>query len=123
MSATALEEPVIIQVQGWVGDQNNESVLVLGWSEMDHGPIPTEFSRGVPVADGMWDENGLLVGGLYVMDYERGQADFRACKPRPKAPTMSYDLGRQKAAEEECDRLAILAHMVALPGLNDVQPA
>lgn len=118
MSVTVLEEPVIVCVAGW-RDDDQDSMLVLGWSEIDNGPIPTRFAHDAPVCNRMQSENGFLVGGFYATDYERGQADFRTCKPAPHVTTPSYELGLQKATEEECDRLAILAHMVALPGLDD----
>lgn len=118
MSVTALEKPAIICVAGW-RDDDRDSVLVLGWSEIEDGPIPIRFAHDPLTCGCLRSENGLLIGGLYATDYERGQADFRTCKPAPHVTTPSYELGLQKATEEECDRLAILAHMVALPGMDD----
>lgn len=115
MSVAVLEEPVIICVAGW-HDDDRDSVLVLGWSEIDNGPIPTRFAHDAPICSRMQSEDGLLIGGLYATDYERGQTDFRTCKPAPHVTTQSYELGLQKAAEEEYDRLAILVQMVSLTG-------
>lgn len=50
--------------------------------------------------NGIRDENGSLIGGLYVFEYRQGMDDFDAGTPPPKITTVSYDLGRQRAAEK-----------------------
>lgn len=120
MSTTVLEEPVIICVAGWHEDDQS-NMLVLGWSEIDNGPIPIRFAYNAPICNKMQSEDGLLIGGLYVVDYERGRADFRTCKPTPHTTTLSYELGQQKATENECERLAILTHL-ATRGIGCMEP-
>jgi hypothetical protein len=46
------------------------------------------------------DENGGLVGGLEVSEYNAGFTDFEERRPPPKLTTASYDLGRQRSAEK-----------------------
>jgi len=112
MPENTLEEPVIVCVAGWHDDDRN-NMLVLGWSELDNGPIPIRFAHNAPVCTKMQNEEGFLIGGLYVVDYERGRVDFRTCQPTPHTTTPSYELGQQKATENEYERLAILAHLAA----------
>lgn len=50
--------------------------------------------------NGLRDERGALIGGLVVEDYVRGMKDFDASAPPPDFTTASYDLGRQRAADE-----------------------
>lgn len=52
------------------------------------------------MSNGLRDETGALIGGLVVFDYIQGMDDLRAGKPPPDDTTPSYDLGRQRAAEE-----------------------
>lgn len=47
------------------------------------------------------DENGALIGGLVVDDYNAGIQDFYDGKSIPDLTSPSYDLGRQRAAEEQ----------------------
>lgn len=121
MSVTELEEPVIICVAGW-RDDDRDSMFVLGWSEIDYGPIPIHFAHDAPICSRMQSEDGLLIGGLYAVDYERGRTDFLTCKSAPRTTTPSYDLGQQTAFDEECDRLAIFAQMAALTESIDGKP-
>lgn len=51
--------------------------------------------------NGLRDENGGLIGGLVVDDYNAGIEDFYAGNPIPDMTSPSYDLGRQRAAEEQ----------------------
>jgi hypothetical protein len=50
--------------------------------------------------NGLRNETGALIGGLKVEDYVAGMEDFRTGAPIPDFTTSSYDLGRQRAAEE-----------------------
>lgn len=51
--------------------------------------------------NGLRDEHGALIGGLIVEDYNAGFQDFHDGKSIPDFTTPSYDLGRQRAAEEQ----------------------
>lgn len=46
------------------------------------------------------DERGALIGGLIVEDYVAGIDDFKHQRPPPDLTTPSYDLGRQRAAQD-----------------------
>ena len=50
--------------------------------------------------NGLRDETGALIGGLVVFDYIAGMADYKAGNSPPDMTSPSYDLGRQRAAEE-----------------------
>lgn len=50
--------------------------------------------------NGLRDENGALIGGLVVLDYTHGMDDFKNGVAPPDDTTPSYDLGRQRAAEQ-----------------------
>jgi hypothetical protein len=54
-----------------------------------------------PSNNGLRDQGGALIGGLVVEDYNAGIEDFYAGKPVPDLTSPSYDLGRQRAAEEQ----------------------
>ena len=82
---------------------------------MDDGPVRLDFDTAMPVGDGMRDENGTLVGGLYAVDYERGMADFKDGRPRPEITTPSYDLGRAKASDDAALTKDVLDGLAARP--------
>ena len=103
--------PKILVVEGWRG--KGRGVLVSGWSEMADGPVETGFVAGIPVGDGLRDGNGSLVGGLYEVDYRRGQADFAAGRSPPAVTTPSYDLGRASASEEAALAREVIAAVEA----------
>lgn len=46
------------------------------------------------------DETGALIGGLDCLDYTKGFEDFIYGRPPPEISSVSYDLGRQRAAED-----------------------
>ncbi len=50
------------------------------------------------------DETGALIGGLVVEDYTQGMADFEAGAEWPDGTSASYDLGRQRAAEQAAEK-------------------
>ncbi|WP_038379535.1 hypothetical protein [Bradyrhizobium elkanii] len=54
--------------------------------------------------NGLRDETGALIGGLIVFDYIQGMDDFKAGSPPPNDTSPSYDLGRQRAAEEAASK-------------------
>lgn len=51
--------------------------------------------------NGLRDETGGLIGGLTVEDYNAGVEDFYAARQAPGITSPSYDLGRQRAAEDQ----------------------
>ena len=53
-----------------------------------------------PTRNGLRDERGSLIGGLHVFDYVQGMEDFESGNPPPDMTSPSYDLGRQRAAEQ-----------------------
>jgi len=59
--------------------------------------------------NGLRDESGALIGGLVVFDYVQGIDDFKTGKPPPDDTTPSYDLGRQRAAEEAAGMAEVMA--------------
>ena len=63
------------------------------------------------MSNGLRDETGALIGGLVVFDYIQGMDDLRAGKPPPDDTTPSYDLGRQRAAEEAASKAEFAAWM------------
>lgn len=52
------------------------------------------------IRNGLRDERGSLIGGLVVEDYAQGMRDYKARAEPPRVTSPSYDLGRQRAAEE-----------------------
>jgi len=54
------------------------------------------------------DESGALIGGLDVLEYNKGIEDYDNGIAPPDVTTTSYDLGRQKAAERASSRRSIL---------------
>ena len=56
--------------------------------------------RDREIAQGMREPGGALIGGLVVMDYAQGHHDYLANTPPPRVTSVSYDLGRRRAAEE-----------------------
>lgn len=56
--------------------------------------------REAEIAQGLRDAGGALIGGLDVMDYGQGVADFEDGIPPPAVTSTSYDLGRARAAEK-----------------------
>lgn len=64
--------------------------------------------RRIEMGNGLRDENGALIGGLIVFDYIQGIDDFKAGTPPPDDTPPSYDLGRQRAAEEAAGRAEVL---------------
>lgn len=54
------------------------------------------------------DESGALIGGLDVLEYNKGIEDYENGIAPPDVTTTSYDLGRQKAAERAASRRSIL---------------
>ena len=52
------------------------------------------------IAQGLRDESGSLIGGLYVLEYAQGHEDWSAGTPPPPVTTTSYDLGRARAARQ-----------------------
>ncbi|WP_315921941.1 hypothetical protein [Mesorhizobium sp. SP-1A] len=54
------------------------------------------------------DESGALIGGLDVLEYNKGIEDFKQGVAPPDVTSTSYDLGRQRAAERAADRQSIL---------------
>ena len=92
-------EPIIMRVEGWEGQ--GRGVVIIGWSELDRGPVPAlEFQHAELARDGLRDVNGSLVGGLYADDYQRGIEDAQLGRLAPVVTTASYDLGRAKASED-----------------------
>lgn len=64
---------------------------------------PEKENKGLMMAGNrsqLRDENGSLIGGLVVEDYNQGIADYEAEAPWPDETSASYDLGRQRAAEK-----------------------
>lgn len=58
------------------------------------------------IEQGLREPSGALIGGLHVEDYVRGHKDYEAGNPPPDGLTsVSYDLGRRRAAEK-AERLA-----------------
>ena len=57
--------------------------------------------------NGLRNGTGALIGGLVVEDYNAGIEDFYNGKPFPDITTPSYDLGRQRAAEEQARHDAV----------------
>jgi hypothetical protein len=54
--------------------------------------------------NGLRNETGALIGGLVVFDYIQGIDDFKAGSPPSDDTSPSYDLGRQRAAEEAASK-------------------
>lgn len=50
--------------------------------------------------NGLRTAGGSLAGGLDALDYSDGAEDYRNGRPPPRITSASYDLGRQKAAEQ-----------------------
>ena len=107
----APSSPIILAVEGWRGA--GRGVVILDWSEMDRGPVPAEFVYATPDAQGLRDQNGSLIGGLYAVDFQRGIDDFKAGRSAPDLTTASYDLGRQRASEDAAASAEILAKIEA----------
>jgi len=59
------------------------------------------------------DETGALIGGLDVLEYNKGFDDFNTGSPPPEMTTASYDLGRQRGAERKASEAAFKAWMDA----------
>lgn len=63
------------------------------------------------IAQGLRDEHGSLIGGLHFEDYVQGHRDYDAGAPPPRVTSVSYDLGRRRAArlaEAKADMMARL---------------
>lgn len=54
------------------------------------------------------EESGELIGGLDVLEYNKGIEDFTNGVAPPDVTSTSYDLGRQRAAERAAEKQAIL---------------
>lgn len=81
------------------GKLGTGSVMAIGdWSEED-------------VKNGLRSPTGGLVGGLVVLDYIAGRADFAAGTPPPTVTSASYDLGRRRAAEDAEERADFIAKL------------
>jgi hypothetical protein len=58
------------------------------------------MSRADEIAQGLREPGGALIGGLHVEDYNQGFEDFAAGNPPPRMSSVSYDLGRRRAARD-----------------------
>jgi hypothetical protein len=64
------------------------------------------------MSNNLRDETGALIGGLDVLAYNAGIEDFTAGDPPPEVTTPSYDLGRQRAAENAANDRAVKAWLI-----------
>lgn len=69
--------------------------------------------------NGLRNETGALIGGLVVEDYVAGIQDFKDGQPSPDFTSPSYDLGRQRAAEERARDNEFKAWMKAQEDRSD----
>lgn len=58
------------------------------------------------------DENGALIGGLDVLQYNDGFTDKMAGLPPRDIESASYDLGRQRAAERMAEKAEVKAKIM-----------
>ncbi|MGA7998425.1 MAG: hypothetical protein WCA28_26480 [Bradyrhizobium sp.] len=58
------------------------------------------------MGNGLRDEHGRLIDGLVVEEYGQGIDDYNTGATPPEISSASYDLGRQRAAEQEAKKRA-----------------
>lgn len=76
---------------------------------MKHDAKSTTTERQREIDQGLRKPSGELIGGLHVEDYVQGHKDFKAGTPAPNGLTsVSYDLGRHRAAQEAEQKADIL---------------
>lgn len=96
--------PIVMQTDNFRGT-GRRALVVLNWSELEQGPVPVDLAASSPpaaaIGQSLRDAQGALQGGLYAIDYQRGIDDFTAGKSPPVAATVSYNLGRQRALEQD----------------------